>query len=142
MKLSGDARRKLIGLLGRLGSDNDNEILAAVRLIEAGRKHLDFQWDDVIGQPVTIAVHREGPLDFNTASPASSTRPGSANVDTFFDTLDDFIDLIDQAETGARTSKELDFVADMQAKASKYGSRAFLSEAQISWLRSLAERAS
>lgn len=142
MKLTADARRKLVGLLGRLGSNNDNEILAAVRLIEAGRKAADFQWDEVIVQPLTVVAYKAGPMDFNTARPAPSTKPGSGMVDTVFDTLADFLDLIDEAEAGASTSKEIDFVADMRARADTYGGRAYVSEAQLEWLRALAERAS
>lgn len=142
MKLTEDARRKLVGLLGRLGSNNDNEILAAVRLIEAGRKAADFQWDEVIVQPLTVAAFKSG-FDFNTAArPPRQPARASENAADIFDSLDEFENLLDDAEAGATTQKEMDFVADMRAKADTYGLRAFLSEAQLAWLRALAERAS
>lgn len=139
MTLTPDARRKLVGLLGRLGSDNDNERLAAVRLIEAGRKALGAQWEDLIVQPLTVAAYREAPLDFNTAH-APKPRSNGGMVCDLFDEVEAFADLLDAASDGASSEKEVDFVADIQERFDKYGSRTFISEAQLAWLRALAGR--
>lgn len=140
MPIDADRRRKLVGLLGRLGSDNYNERLAAVRLIEAGRKALGMQWDELIVPPVRVVV-MDPIMDFNTAPRRPSVKPGSGMVHQVFDTLADFVDLIDAAGAGASTSKEMDFVADMRMRAETYRDRAFISEAQLNWLRALADRA-
>lgn len=139
MSITADARRKLVGLLGRLGSDNDNERLAAAKLIEAGRKALGMQWEDLIVQPLTVLAYKEGPLDFNTARPAA--RPASGKAVDIFEDLEAFMDVIERAELGADTPKEIDFAADMRERAERYGMNTFVSEAQLSWLTALAERA-
>lgn len=140
MPIDADRRRKLVGLLGRLGSDNDNERLNAVRLIEAGRKALGMQWEDLIVLPVTIAAHVQGPLDLNGAGRAA-VKPSFGKVADLFDTLHEFLQLLMLAEGGACTSKECDFVESIRERADLYRERTFVSEAQLKWLRDLAGRA-
>lgn len=142
MTFDEDSRRKLVGLLGRLGSDNDNEILAAVKLIEAGRKAMDKQWDDLITKPVSIVAFKAGPLDFNTAPPArqSTSQPTNTRgtILDVFDSVAEFEGVLCAAEDAATTDKERDFVSDMRDRFETYGERTFLSAAQLAWLRSLA----
>lgn len=137
MKFDENSRRKLVRLLGRLGSDNDNERLAAVRLIEAGRKAMDFQWDDVIAKPSVAAGPKKDTMDFN-GERASRSRDNSETVCDIFDSLVEFEALLVKADVNSKTEKQRNFVADMRDRFEKYGGDTFLSAAQLSWLRSLA----
>ena len=51
-----------------------------------------------------------------------------------------FEQLLKDAEAGAETEREEDFVADMQQRFEEYGMRMYLSDAQEEWLKDLAAR--
>lgn len=139
MSITQDARRKLIGLLGKLGTDNDNERASVGKLIDAGRKALGLQWEDLIVPPLTVAAYREGPLNFNAAPRQTAGAPPTGEtVEDLFDDPDTFEVLLDDAEHGAQKDNEINFVADMRAKFERYGVVMFLSERQLAWLNSIA----
>lgn len=142
MKFTDDTRRKLVGLLGRLGSNNDNEILAAVRLINSGVKAMDKQWDDLIAQPVATAAPKRGPLDFNSAGSTEATPKPSETVIDMFGSVEVFEAMLEDAETAPLSDKEETFVADMRERFSLYGERTFISPAQLKWLYAIAGRVS
>ena len=56
----------------------------------------------------------------------------------FFDSEEEFQTLLEKADSGARSETERDFVADMIEREDSYGRDVFISEAQIEWLRRLA----
>ena len=51
-----------------------------------------------------------------------------------------FEQLLKDAEAGAETEREEDFVDDMKQRFEEYGMRMFLSDAQEEWLKDLAGR--
>lgn len=60
-------------------------------------------------------------------------------VKDHFADVDDFEELLEQAESFAVEDNEIEFVEDMQEKYEKWGAEMFLSDAQKSWLEKLAE---
>lgn len=56
-----------------------------------------------------------------------------------FDSDTEFEDLLSTAEDEARTGREQDFVADIRLAWETHGRKAFMSEAQASWLRRIAK---
>jgi hypothetical protein len=52
---------------------------------------------------------------------------------------DEFERLLDDAQRGAVTERDMDFVADMIEKFEQYGEKMFLSERQAAYLESLAD---
>lgn len=71
-------------------------------------------------------------MDFNN----SGSRTGD-QVRDYFDERIDFQMLLSEAEDMAETSREMDFVAGLQDKFHDYGMKMFLSDRQLSWLRSI-----
>lgn len=71
-------------------------------------------------------------IDFNKAGGSRGDQ-----VRDYFDEAGYFEALLLEAEDMAETSKEQDFVAEMQDKFSEYGMKMFLSERQLSWLRAI-----
>lgn len=66
--------------------------------------------------------------------------PASPNtIEAHFDNGDEFEDVLDEAESEARSGREEEFVAQMRQAWTKYGLRAFMSEAQASWLRRISK---
>jgi hypothetical protein len=55
-------RRKLVGMLSRLSSDNDNEVLVSARMAVALLQKHNAPWDDIIAEPTDpIRSARENP---------------------------------------------------------------------------------
>ncbi len=61
MALSDATRRKLVGVLGLLGSDFDGERSAAALLASRMLRDAGLQWDDLIGQPETSRRREDVP---------------------------------------------------------------------------------
>ncbi len=60
MALSEAARRKLVGVLGRLGSDFDGKRSAAALLASRMLREAGLQWDDLIGEPESWRRRQDG----------------------------------------------------------------------------------
>lgn len=58
----------------------------------------------------------------------------STTILDHFDDIDDFEEVLEQAETHASTEREIEFVDSIRNKYDEYGERMFLSDAQWSWL--------
>ena len=56
--------------------------------------------------------------------------------------ISDFDETFEQAEINASTDREIDFVASIRGKLEVYGEKTYISEKQIEWLESIAERTS
>jgi hypothetical protein len=54
--------------------------------------------------------------------------------------IDDFDDILDQAEANANSDWEMNFTADMREKYEDYGGEMFVSEKQLEHLERIAER--
>lgn len=52
-RMTSTERRRLVGILGRLGSDHDGERAAAGLLASRMLREAGLQWDDLIGEPET-----------------------------------------------------------------------------------------
>lgn len=57
---------------------------------------------------------------------------------TYFDDFDEFEDAINEAESNAKSGRDMDFVDDLKQRFNQYGQRTNLSEAQYEWLKRLA----
>ncbi|MGD9674515.1 MAG: hypothetical protein AB7U98_13665 [Candidatus Nitrosocosmicus sp.] len=57
---------------------------------------------------------------------------------TYFDTYEEFEDAVYEAETNAKSGRDMDFVEDLKSRMTSYGGRTNLSEAQYDWLKRLA----
>ena len=57
---------------------------------------------------------------------------------TYFDDFDEFEDAITEAESNAKSGRDMDFVDDLKQRFALYGQRTNLSEAQYEWLKRLA----
>lgn len=64
----------------------------------------------------------------------------SDKVCDHFEDVSEFDVLLDQAELGARSEHECEFVEGLREKFDQWGDRTFLSDAQLEWLHRLAER--
>lgn len=62
----------------------------------------------------------------------------SATILDHFDDIDDFESALEQAEANASKEREMEFVDSIRNKYDEYGESMFLSDAQYSWLMSLA----
>jgi hypothetical protein len=149
--MDSDTRRKLVGMLGRLGSNADGEVVTAARLIEGWRKKLNLQWDDIIASPPAPSGARQqtrpppprpprqkpgaGGHDFNDAGASAGER-----VSDYYNAAQ-YEDLLERASDGARTSKEGAFVNEMTDRYWRFGLEAFLSVGQKAWLETLGARA-
>lgn len=71
-------------------------------------------------------------MDFNNAG-----RRGD-QVRDLYDDLERFKLLLDDAEAEALSGKQAEFVEDMRAKFDEYRGQMYLSDAQHSWLKSIA----
>jgi hypothetical protein len=63
----------------------------------------------------------------------------STKVLDFFDSEDDFIQMLEAAEENATLDNEMKFVDDLTTRAKKYGAGTFLSESQYDWLKRIAK---
>lgn len=57
---------------------------------------------------------------------------------SYFDTFDEFEDAVTEAESNARSGRDMDFIEDLKTRMATYGGRTYLSEAQYDWLKRLA----
>jgi hypothetical protein len=148
--MDSDTRRKLVGMLGRLGSNADGEVVTAARLIEGWRKKLNLQWDDIIASPPAPSGARQQPRpppprpqrqkpgagghDFNDAGSSAGERVSDHYAAAEYE------DLLDRASDGVRTPKEYAFVEDMRERFERFGAAAYLSVGQKAWLETLGAR--
>jgi len=153
MTLSPDDRRKLIGLLGRLGSDSAGERDNAAVAIERIRRDADVSWDDLLGTGAQSSFQRPvwaEPLKPRPSRPADARewRKGSDEPSTgrtkakkWFAKEPDYKAAIDTAMLGCVTAAETSFVLTLETARRDYGINSFLSEKQAEWLMALATRA-
>ena len=160
MTLSPDDRRKLIGLLGRLGSDSAGERDNAAVAIERIRVQAGFVWDEMIGvvlptgydvnarasSPRTgrprewSAPERKPDLrEWRKGSDEPST--GRTKAKKWFPKEPDYKAAIDAAMLGCTTAAETSVVLPLETMRRDYGINAFLSEKQAEWLMALAAKA-
>lgn len=134
--MDANVRRKLVGLLGRLGSNNDNEILAAVRLIERARIAGGWQWDQVIGSSDQQNRTQDRSSDFNRAE----TPPKRSTVVSAFGSCEAFAQMLDAALKKYADERELDFLLSLGERLKDYEHRMVLSAKQEKWFRDIAGR--
>ena len=63
-----------------------------------------------------------------------------SRANDFFETEEEFLDTIDQADALARGEREMEFLEGLRYKLDLYGLDSFLSQKQVDWLRAIAER--
>ena len=153
MTLSPDDRRKLVGLLGRLGSDSAGERDNAAVAIERIRRDADVSWDDLLGTGAQSSFGRPvwaEPLKPRPSRPADQRewRKGSDDPSTgrtkakkWFPKEPAYKAAIDAAMLGCVTAAETSFVLTLETARRDYGINSFLSEKQAEWLMALATRA-
>jgi hypothetical protein len=153
MTLSPDDRRKLIGLLGRLGSDSAGERDNAAVAIERIRVQAGFVWDDLLGTGAQSSFGRPvwaEPLKPRPSRPADARewRKGSDEPSTgrtkakkWFPKEPAYKTAIDAAMLGCTTAAETSFVLTLETARRDYGINSFLSEKQAEWLMALSVRA-
>ena len=151
MTLSSDDRRKLIGLLGRLGSDSAGERDNAAVAIERIRKEADVQWDELLGTGASLTYARPVWADPMKPPPrkpdAREWRAGSDDPTTgrtkakkWFPKEPLYKAAIDAAMAGCTTAVEMAFVLSLEEARREDGINSFLSEKQGAWLMALATR--
>lgn len=59
-------------------------------------------------------------------------------VKDHFDDVDEFEQLLNQAQSQANSQKEMSFCADLVSKFDEYGLNTYLSDSQLAWLKRIA----
>ena len=152
MSLTAADRRKLIGLLGRLGSDSAGERDNAAVAIERIRKDAGFMWDELLGAGTEMphdtrawantpgAQPRTGrPREWRAGPDGPTT--GRTKAKKWFPKEPAYKAAIDGALLGCVTEAETSFVLTLETARRDYGINSFLSEKQAEWLMALAMRA-
>lgn len=134
----GEKREVLVKLLGRLGSDNDNERAVAGRIAWEMIRKLNLSWDDVIVPDLEKPAKPKPKIDFNQTSKPSG-QAGEKLTD-WFSSPADFEDMLEAAMDRARAVNETTFLDSLVEKFEKFGSRMYLSERQYDWLSDIASR--
>jgi hypothetical protein len=133
-----NAREKLVKLLGRLGSDNDNERAVAGRIAWEMIRKLNLQWDDVIVSKFSEKGNKKPDIDFNFARNAAAGA-GEKLMD-WFRSPEDFMDMLGAAARRTQGINEDTFLVSLSEKFEKFGARMYLSERQYKWLSDIADR--
>jgi hypothetical protein len=133
-----NSREMLVKLLGRLGSDNDNERAVAGRVAWEMIRKLNLSWDDVIVPALGERAKPKPKIDFNQTS-GSGGQPGEKLTD-WFRSPEDFEEMLGAAMERSNAVNEATFLDSLSEKFGRFGARMYLSERQYNWLSDIADR--
>ena len=102
------------------------------------REAVELATDGFVAEPLSIIVNEFGKFPEIVRFLWTQERANMKVCDRF--SIEEFETLLDEAEAGARSSHEVEFVSDMRDSLDYYADQIFLSDRQLEWLESLAER--